>query len=227
MARFLEKGFFVDSLTPNGELTIGGLSNLKGAFSPNSGHPLTQLAKIQVKSLGFYIPGWELPWIHFLYSWTCAIHEDDFSYQYVVERDSINIIEYHSGVDDYSGFPYENYPVSFPEVHLSLKQLTSEEQAVILQLNEESDESVFDNPNPEFARLSVPTHQFGGTPFLLSPKHGSKECPVCHQEMILIASMGNESYSDNNEGLSGNEFVQIIFFTCPFCKVVSAKNFYD
>jgi hypothetical protein len=224
MKLFLGNGFFVDQLTQNGELTIGGLNNLKGANSPNSGLPLTQLAKIQVTQSGFHLPDWEFPWIHFFYSWKCKIHEDDFSYQY--SSDSIHIIEYCSGIDDYSGFPYENYPESFPEIRLSLKELTSEEQSVIAQLNQENEMSIFDNPNPEFIRLSIPAHQFGGVPFLLSPESSNKNCPVCYQNMVLIATIGNESYS-NNEGLSGNDFVQIIYWACLTCKVISAKNFCD
>ncbi len=53
MTHFLKKGFFVNQITQNGELIIGGLNNLKGANSPNSGRPLLQLAKIQITQSGF------------------------------------------------------------------------------------------------------------------------------------------------------------------------------
>ncbi len=76
-------------------------------------------------------------------------------------------------MDDYSEFPYENYPESFQEIRFSLKALTNEEQDVILQLNQDDEISVFDNPNPEFIRLSIPTHQFGGVPFLLDPQYSN------------------------------------------------------
>jgi len=217
-------GFFVGPASASGDLTLGGSCLLHGAISPNTGSQLTQFARVRIDTGAFSIPDWQLPDIRFLYSWKCNIHEGSFSYRYL--RNSIEIVEYIEGTGDHDCFPYENYPEAFQEVHRELKGVSESDQQIIRQLNSPDCDPAFEFSSPRADELSVPRHQFGGIPYLLDPEMPEKECILCDKEMLLVAAIGNDSYS-NEYGFSGNDFVQILYWACPKCHVISALNFCD
>jgi len=217
-------GYFAGTASANGELTIGGRCSSNGAISPNTGLPLTQFACVRLNPESFCIPGWPMPEIHFLYSWKCRIHEGDFSYRYV--NGDLEVVEFCKGVGDSEGFPYDDYPVQFDEIRLQLQRMTKEDQSIIIELNDPDCDPDLKYDNERASDLSEPMHQFGGMPYLISPEETSKDCVICGCEMFLTASIGNNSHS-NNEGFSGNDFVQVVYWTCPECHVVSARNFCD
>lgn len=171
-----------------------------------------------------WIKGWGSSQIHFLYSWTCGIHEGDFSYRYL--NGDIEVVEYSRSNGSYDGFPYDNYPLIFDPKVFDLEAVGTDDQDIILKLNSPDCDSgfIFSNPRADF--LSMPAHQFGGVPYLAAGNDHQKNCVLCKNEMHLIASISNESYSDN-EGFSGNDFVQVVYWICPSCQVVSAQNFCD
>lgn len=206
------------------DLTIGGQCSLKGAVSPNTGTALTQFACAQVNPERFWIPRWPVTEIHFLYSWKCNIHKGDFSYRYV--NGELEVVEFCKGIDDCEGFPYDDYPVHFDEVRFQLQRMTKEDQALIIELNKSDCDPDFKYDNDRAFELSRPMHQFGGVPYLIAPDDANKNCPICSAEMFLVASIGNDSYSEN-EGLSGNDFVQVVYWACPECSVISARNLCD
>jgi hypothetical protein len=215
-------GYFIDAVDSDGTLVIGGRCSLPGAVSPNTGLALTQFARINLSSENYSIPGWSMSEIHFLYSWKCKIHEGKFSYRY--KDDDLEVIEFCKGNDDYDGFPYDHYPILFDEVRLRLRLLTKEEQSMIALLNGPDCPPGLKHDDSLADRLSIPAHQFGGVPYLVDPVASEKDCVVCGKNMPVVASIGNKSYSEN-EGLSGNEFVQILYWACASCRVVSALNF--
>ena len=217
-------GYIVGSASDNGELSIGGQCSFKGAISPNTGEALTQFACARLNPESFWIPGWSVPEIHFLYSWKCNISKGDFSYRYV--NGDLEVVEFTEGKDDCEGFPYDDYPVLFDEVLLQLQRMTKEDQAVISELNKPDCDPDFKYDNNRAFELSKPMHQLGGVPYLISPDDAVKDCPICGREMFLVASIGNNSYSQN-EGFSGNDFVQVVYWACPECCVVSTRNFCD
>ncbi|MBB5944501.1 hypothetical protein [Xanthomonas sp. 3307] len=206
------------------EVYIGGRCTLPGALSPNTGAPLTQFARVVQSSEGFAVPGFDEAELHFLYSWKCDIHRGDFSYKYI--NGSIEVVEYTSGSDDYEDFPYPNYPEAFDEVSVGIRRLSEEEVAVIGKLNAPDVDPDYKFSGSLPSELSVPQHQFGGVPYLLDAGRARKVCPACKKEMTIIASVGNKNYS-TDEGFVGNDFVQILYFSCSFCKVISALNFSD
>jgi hypothetical protein len=218
------EGFFASQAVHGESLIFGGTCLLNGAVSPNTGLPLTQLVQVEINAESFSIPGWERDEIHFLYSWKCKIHEDDFSYRYT--NAGIEVIEFCEGVDDYDGFPYDDYPIFFPEARVRLLRIQGNDQSIILQLNSSNCDPEFKFGNPRGRQLSIPTHQFGGVPYLVDSSAEGKICAICGNEMPLVASVGNKSFSPN-EGFSGNDFVQILYWTCSSCGVVSARNFCD
>ncbi|WP_211443996.1 hypothetical protein [Collimonas humicola] len=224
MGFLLGNGYFAGPPSESGALMIGGRTSLRGAVSPNTGLALTQFARISLGPGGFLVPGWTLPEMHFLYSWKCKIHEGDFSYRYV--NGEIEIVEFCKGTDDYDDFPYENYPPFFEQVRLSLQRIEKEDQSIILKLNEVDCEPNFKFNDTRANQLSVPTHQFGGVPYLHFSSAHRKDCVICGHEIPVVASIGNNSYS-NNEGFSGNDFVQVVYWACSSCNVLSASNFCD
>jgi hypothetical protein len=222
MTFLLGTGYFVDAVDSDGLLVIGGRCPLPGAVSPNTGLSLTQFARIKLSPENYSIPGWAMPELHLLYSWKCKIHEGEFSYRYA--DDDLEIIEFCKGSDDYEGFPYDDYPILFDEVRLRLRPLTEDEQSMIVQLNQPNCPPGLKHDNPLADRLSIPTHQFGGVPYLVDPAASERDCIVCGKNMPVVASIGNKSYS-KNDGLSGNDFVQVLYWACASCQVVSALNF--
>ncbi|MES2312283.1 MAG: hypothetical protein V4566_08315 [Pseudomonadota bacterium] len=215
------KGHFLGMRVSNGPAVIGGACGLPGAISPNNGLPLTQHAAVKLGTNGFALPNWDLPELHFLYSWKCCISQGDFSYRYTSDR--LEVIEYTAGTDDFDGFPYDGYPVIFPPVQFLLSPISEEDQELIGRLNDTQIDQGFRFDDEKAGQLSIPTHQFGGSPFLLDPLMGDKPCPGCGSEMELVASIGNNCFS-RDEGFFGNDFVQLVFLGCAKCHVLSAVN---
>jgi hypothetical protein len=213
-------GFFLSNIASSGPVTIGGACELGGALSPNSGLPLTQHAAVRMSVSGFGVPDFDVPMLHFLYSWKCNISMGDFTYRYLGSR--IEILDFVEVADDYEGFPYEKYPVVFPSVSFELGPISYSDKLIIAILNDPDGDDEFKFESERASELSIPAHQFGGMPFLLN-SNINKYCYVCGQEMLLTASIGNNCFSSSN-GFFGNDFVQLVFFTCAPCKVVSALN---
>jgi len=225
-----QRGYFVKAPVPNGPVTIGGRLVLPGAASPSTGLPLVQYASVRVSSDALSIPGWLSQEIHCLYSWTCNIHLGDFSYRQTPE--TVTVLEYQAGIDGAGpDFPYEGYPKSFRAVSGTLEAISEREQAIILHLNKSAAPDFAVDPDyamntPEANDLSYPRHQFGGVPLLLQSDAPPKDCIECRREMQLFASVGNGNYT-NDLGFFGNDFVQILYWCCPACQIVSARNYCD
>jgi len=222
MKIFSEFGFFAGQRSPGGVLTIGGTAELEGAVSPNNGLPLIQHACLRLTPELFWIPNWSAPEIRFLYSWKCNIHLGDFSYRHT--SSAVTMLEVQRGDDSATfNFPYPHYPARFEPVHLALEPISIEDQRLMLALN---DDPRLAYRNKRAKWLYQPRHQFGGTPYLLQGEIEPKRCIVCGEEMPVIASIGNEAYSDER-GFFGEDFVQIVYWCCAPCQVISARNFAD
>lgn len=217
-------GYLLGECMADGPVVVGGACGLQGAISPNTGLPLTQHAAVKLGVSGFVLPDWDVPEIHFLYSWKCCISEGDFSYRYVADR--LELIEYTTGAGDFDGFPYRHYPVVFPAVRFLLRPVAEGDQELMVRLNGSQVERDVRFEDARADRLSIPTHQFGGMPFLLDPSMEQKPCVLCGGEMELVASIGNQCFS-HEEGFFGNDFVQLVYFGCGRCQVLSAVNVAD
>jgi hypothetical protein len=134
------------------------------------------------------------------------------------------VMEYERGIDGANqDFPYPGYPVAFEAVNLELERISIDDQSLMLALNVEP-RLAYKNERAKW--LYQPRHQFGGTPYLLQGAIEPKHCVVCHEEMQIVASIGNEAYSDER-GFFGEDFVQIVYWCCPPCKTISARNYTD
>ncbi|GEM_PF-6184789 len=221
MKTLYETGFFLEPAQKQGMggSVIGGIHNLVGSVSPNSGRALVQLASIRVDAGAVACKAWGFPDVPLLYSWTCAICEGRFTYKYLGY--GIDILKYIPG-EAYSDFPYEAYPDAFDQIAVNLIPLTQQQQRAIISIN--NPDSL--DSSPQFSYLAVPRHQIGGIPYFIPASPSNSTCPCCGEKMSFFASIGDDTFSDPR-GFAGNEFVQLIYEICVACKVVSVDNFCD
>jgi hypothetical protein len=124
-------------------------------------------------------------------------------------------------------FPYSDYPRRFDPVGFNLEPISAADREIIEILNGPNATDYELQYEPGRAReLAQPRHQFGGLPFLLQSDSCSQTCPTCGIEMILIAAIANENFS-TPEGFFGEDFVQVVYWCCEECQVISAQNFAD
>ena len=197
-----------------------GSQHINGAVSPNSGLPLLLVASLDPADPRLGISRSKVDTLHLLYSWTCGISHGDFTYR--ESSQGVEILAYAKG-PAHSDFPYANYPVFFPRVEIELEALTAEEQMVIKKLNRQEEDPI--SLEDQFPQLAVPRAQVGGEPRLMQWPLEACVCPVCGGSMPLLASIGNDNRSAL--GFTDNEFVQMVFFLCDTCTVVTAYNVTD
>jgi len=220
---FSPDGYFLTSVE-GGEHpplhTMGGPQSIPGAISPDSGAPLLLVATLNLRDARLHVPRTAVERLHLLYSWTCPISEGPFSYRETAS--GVELLQGRRG-DAFDDFPYAGYPAFFPETSLALQRLTEEEQRVILKLNRREDDPIA--LESSFSHLAVPASQIGGEPRLLQWPLHRFECPECRRMMPLLAMIGNRNGSER--GFTGNDFVQMLFFFCVACSVVTAENVTD
>ena len=219
MISYTSAGYFLELAGADSRHALCGPQHINGAVSPNSGLPLLLVASLDTADARLGISNLKLDTLHLLYSWTCGISADVFSYR--ESSKGLEIIRYTKGPTQ-ANFPYENYPPFFPRVGVDLKALTSDEQAIIERVNR-GDIEAFGLAR-EFGQ-AAPRSQVGGEPRLMQwPLHAC-HCPVCGDAMPLLASIGN--HTGSALGFTDNDFVQTLFLLCAVCSVVTAYNLTD
>jgi hypothetical protein len=213
-------GYFLEPTKHRSPHALCGPKHIDGAVSPNSGLPLLLVASLDPADTRLGISRSKTDTIALLYSWTCGISDGDFTYRQSAQ--GVEILAYNKG-PAHGDFPYSNYPVFFPRVAVELQALTSEEQTAIRQINRREVGSV--SIARRFPRLAVPRAQVGGEPRLMQWPVSTCVCPVCGGSMPLLASIGNGTGSAL--GFTDNDFVQMVFFLCDTCTVVTACNMCD
>jgi len=199
---------------------MGGVQSLPGAVSPNSGLPLLLVLTLDTMDPRLAIGRSPLDRVHLLYSWTCAISDGEFSYR--ESKQAVEIIEYTKG-GVHSDFPYEGYPVAFAPFAAELQQVAMSDQIIIKKMNRREDDPIA--LEEQFPNLAVPRTQIGGEPRLLQWPLPPRLCPVCRDSMPMLAAVGNTNGTPR--GLFGNDFVQLLFYYCIACAVVTAINLTD
>ena len=210
-------GYFLEPTKRRSPHALCGPQHIDGAISPNSGLPLLLVASLDPADTRLGISRSRTDTLHLLYSWTCGISDGDFTYRQSAQ--GVEILAYNKGPAHHD-FPYANYPVFFPRVAVELQALTSEEQATIRQINKRG--VLLEDRSP---RLAVPRAQVGGEPRLMQFPLSTCVCPVCGGSMPLFASVGNGTGSAL--GFTDNDFVQMVFFLCDTCTVVTAYDMCD
>lgn len=202
--------------------TLCGPPSHRGAISPNTNRPLLPVACLDPSDPRLEITECSSGTIPLLYSWTCAVSEGELTYRF--SKDDIEVLSAVRRAGSLGqDFPYENYPMFFPSVELELHALNEGEQALIQRMNRRT-EDTFDLEN-QFPHLAAPRSQVGGQPRLMQWPLASCSCPSCGAQMPLLAAIGNENASPR--GFTDNAFVQMLFFLCAPCSIVTGYNICD
>lgn len=215
-------GFFLeidrkDSTSSDVSHTFCGRNDMRGAFCPNCRKPLLQLMLFDVRDYRLHLEGRGFPILSLLFCWTCDLSQGLFYYAHLADG-SVKILEYRKG-QPYEDFPYENYPVSFPESTAVLEPISSADQDTIRALNSGSLRgSQVRKTQP---RLCKPRHQLGGEPYLVQRNMDKVvRCCVCRQAMPFFASIGDDGPEETR--FTENDYVQVLFHCCRKCNVVAA-----
>ena len=213
-------GFVPGRRYRQGSIRLGGACVFEGAVSPNNGFPLTQHVLLEADVRCVRDAGWKGP-MPLLYAWKCAIHLEDFTYQVLDGR--LKLLAYGQGPVDVDDFPYPGYPVVFKEQRFEACEVPLSEAAQWSTLNAMTlrDERV--DPDSPLWDLAKPRHQFGGAPYLLNPADVEAICPLCSRAMPIFATVADES-GTLAQPFFGNEYVQLVYFLCAACRVLTARN---
>ena len=217
------QGYFVDyQVAPEGGTDFGhyfcGPQKVGGALCPNCHKPLLRFLALDTHDSRLKLQGCPSETLSLFFCWTCNIAQELFLY--CILADGIELLRYGRGGVE-TDFPYEGYPIFFPGARATLRQMTAEEQHLIVlqQSNLETEADAL--ARAEFMRqrpdLSEVRHQVGGEPFLMQP-FVAGECPDCGGEMPFLASIGDDCL--DVRGLVGEDGVQVIFQYCRRCYIV-------
>lgn len=198
-----------------------GQNKVHGALCPNCNKPLLKYLSIDTRDDIVKNNFGDIKYLHFLFCWTCNIAQGDFVYQ-IIPPNEIRILNYKKGglVLD---FPYEDYPLFFPERKVGFKQIDEIYQQLIVDINREK-KDIYDYIE-EYPDIGAVKHQVGGEPMLIQRDIAKLKCQICREDMPLLASIGDRH--PDNISFTRNEFVQILYFYCKKCSVIGVRQFCD
>ena len=200
-----------------------GPSDIPGSACPNCSKPLQRLLSLDAQDAHLELDPARHPFVHLLYCWTCSIPFGIFSYR-ITANGGVELIEvppkheYEFGPDG----PYDGFTGEFAYLPVTLRPLSSEEQAN-QRARFSSDLDTVDDLGP--------AHQIGGYPMIQNPE--KTFCPICSIEMPFLAAFCDDATGNNpNEvkeknSFTGNCGVQMVFNFCRKCSVVSAYHSND
>ncbi len=187
-----------------------------GARCPNCDKPLLRLAQLDPGDARLGRLHTQAPSLSLYFCWTCNIAQKPFSYR--LEQDGrVRLLSYgRGGVTRH--FPYDDYPLSFPERGLTLDPLPPEVQDQLRYVNagEHLDDLLGCESHPA---LCGPHHQLGGVPFLEQRVSKLPACPGCRAPMPFLASIADDNA--DYRGFTDNPYVQILYFLCGPCATVT------
>jgi hypothetical protein len=217
------------NFTPEGDEVqhrFGGTPEFAGAGCPRCQRPLLRLLSLDTRDQALELKSPEVPYLHLLYCWTCSIPFGPFSYRLSLDG-SVDllevperIVELEHGLEG----PYDGYTGVFPLQHVSLVP-QSAKQRTVLERHWKSHSDDTDSV------LFEPRHQVGGHPFIYNREERS--CVECHGRMPLLATICNDAAGNNPwrqdsmNTFTDNGGVQMMFFFCENCYVISAAHSCD
>ena len=209
----------VNSTSPH---IMGGRPLLAEATCPNCALSLTRFLHIDCKSAPFTSLSQNWTFIELLYCWQCSLSQSPFSYK-ITENGELELVSVCKG-DVVSEFPYENYPRWFTECRVEMKPLEArfaKDLELFHQLSVMAPEQIASRWSySERDLLTTPFHQVGGIPFLND--YSPACCPSCSEGMQFIATIAYNSVS--GELFVDSEYVQVVYFVCQKCNIVTARQ---
>ncbi len=198
-----------------------GKHNIAGGICPNCQKPLLRFLTLDCKDQRLEIDSSDLEEVHLLFCWSCNIAQRPFAYS--LEDHKVSLLQFGRG-GTASDFPYEHYPVFFPEWKVILEPISTEQQKAIILLNEGREDECGEVVYRE--KLNVPRHQIGGVPLLLQfDDQDLLKCPHCRKIMPFFAEIGDDTGGAG--AFTGNKFVQVIYSLCRKCRVVGCYQACD
>jgi len=223
-----EWGYWLNFSPRDGEVVqqFCGVNDIAGADCPNCGRPLVRVMSLDGQDERLNLDPERHAVVHLLYCWTCGIPYQEFAYR--MKRDGsvelLRVAPRMPGVELGPEGPYEGYTGVFPAQRVSLEAISTEGQRKLKARH--AGEAVEDHGG-----LFDLHHQVGGYPVILNPQ--LRYCPVCDEEMPLLAAICNEAAGNDPVGVRdedtfvGNCGVQMVFNFCRKCSVVSAYHSSD
>jgi hypothetical protein len=223
-----EWGYWLNFSPQEGEMVqqFCGVNDIAGAECPNCRRGLVRVLSLDARDGRLNLDLARHPVVHLLYCWTCGIPYEEFAYR-VMQDGSVELLRVAPrmpGVELGPAGPYEGYSGVFPARRVSLAAISAEGQEKLLARH--GGERVEDA-----AGWFDLHHQVGGYPVILNPQ--LRFCPVCDEEMPLLASICNEAAGNDpvdvkdGDTFVGNCGVQMVFCFCRKCSVVSAYHSSD
>ena len=192
-----------------------GQNDLAGAECPNCNKKLLRFLKVDLGDSQIEPKLIGVRFVSLLYCWTCNISQGHFFYQ-LADDNTVRILKYSTG-GVVSDFPFPNYPEYFPQSFVKLREISDEVQNRIALLNHgEADEWLIRKEAPW---LSKPQHQIGGEPYGIDLDRGMK-CPQCGKLMQFFATIADTA--PGGISMTGNEYVQVMYYLCRKCRTVGA-----
>jgi hypothetical protein len=192
-----------------------GANDTRGAWCPNCQKPLLRFLLLDAADPRLELAHTDMEVLPLLFCWTCTISKHPFTYHVSDRGKGVELLEYEPGAR-FPDFPYEGYPVAFPEGRVSLRELDEARQAVIRKLNVGQQRWEL---AAEFPRLARPTHQIGGEPYLVQAID-RPHCQRCTAEMPFLAALADSNLGER--GFVENDFVQVLYHLCRPCQVIVA-----
>jgi len=207
--------FATDSQRP--KHTFCGENNLRGGMCPNCNRPLLILLTLDSSDYRLNIEKVNFPQLFLLFCWTCQLAQDVFSYKQISGKE-VKILHFKRG-ECYSDFPYDNYPIYFPEADAILRELANEDREIISSLN--SGLLRLSQVRKLRPDLISPRHQIGGEPYLIQAE-GTNEirCLQCESNMPFFTAIADSGPFGTQ--FTGNDFVQMLFHLCRKCSIITA-----
>ena len=223
-----EWGYWLNFAPKDGEVVqqFCGVNEIVGAECPNCGRGLVRVMSLDAKDSRLNLDLERHPVVHLLYCWTCGIPFEEFAYR-VNGDGSVELLRVAGrmpGVELGAAGPYRGYTGVFAARRVSLEALSAEGQE---KLKARFAGEKVEDPGG----LLGLHHQVGGYPVILNPQ--LRFCPVCEEEMPVLASICNEAAGNDPVGVPdeetfvGNCGVQMVFCFCRKCSVVSAYHSSD
>jgi hypothetical protein len=201
---------------------LGGKSALTGSVCPNCQDGLTRFFSLDLSDKRLQLDYLNLDRLEILYCWPCQLSQVAFSYQPTSDG-TVNMLEVGEG-PPVKDFPYPDYPRWFKERNVRLVDMQEE-----LHLAKQQFAYLFENDRPEIRRrwdilaqdqIETTIHQFGGVPFLYD--YEVPNCLRCSKEMTFLCTVEDNTWGE--QGFVGAECVQVVYFICLGCTIITARN---
>jgi hypothetical protein len=191
-----------------------GSHELEGGICPNCQTPLLRFMELDLSDpLLSDLQHLTASKLSLVFCWKCNVAQETFYYRQTADT-SLELLEYgREGVE--SDFPYEDYPLFFPEKRFALLPLPTETLKKIHSLNT----GRLGRFTDDYIQYQEPIHQIGGQPILVQRNSSYRlSCCQCGKQMTFFCCIGDAC--GDPRGFVGNPYVQVLYHQCAACRII-------